>query len=1469
MIRLNWKAIGILFLTLALLSVGAVALYKFQRNRTTARFLADARAAEAKGEHDDALTNYDMYLSRRPGDVETLLSRSKLLDAMYQDGLIDQGSVLLSYDAVLALRPRATDTRQRVVELLVNRRPDETVSESFQSMSKLSAESLLRHLQILKPAAGANATETAALLEYQGMAQLRLEQIPAARQSFQEALKSDPTRVASSTILASLLLDPTLEPNDPEEAARIMDAMVEANEKVKDNPNLAAALLERAVVRRLAKQPGWQADLAQAQKIDPKNVAVLFVSGAIASEEGRLDEARAAFKAAIALRPKDSRAYQQLAGVELRANHAEEAAGWLRKGLEALGNRPDPNMSWFLTTILADSGKSREARTALEDFRGLRLNYDNAQVRVQRAAQSRFVDGIIALGEARTPEDSTRVATLLAGIDPQTLSGGGGSLTGAYYRTLASAYVKSIDRNGPPAKAQQARNNAIAAYRQAISATPNSAQPVIELAQLLRSVPVDPTLEGPARQTALAERERSAIDLLDEALTRYPAKPEDAATRENLGAVLSALIELRIAEQNRLPAEQRNWTTVDRLFAQGRESVPTSRVLNQLALRYSTLRQRTADLASTLRKQLDDPANAQNADLWAALAQSYAIQGKTEEAIKTLDEAVTKAGDKLVLRLAHAAAERSRGDTDAALAALTTDIEAIPTDDRSRIWQEVATIQLARPDYGAARAAIQRWVALRPRLTDPRRELFSIAIRLNDEPAARAEFAEIEQLDGKDGFQTLSARFDLAQTFLSAEETEAAVNALLKAYPERLESHLAQGIYLETKKKDVPGAIAAYKEAMAIAPTSEVANRLAALYAKAGELDDLEILRKQIGASPIMTQISVNALASAGQKDRAAELAAEMAQGNPDALNLQVWQANVLKALGSPDQARQKLQDLIKANPEDLSPWVSLLMLQLGQKQLTEAAATVAEMKKNVKVERPELLWARCAILMGDAKAADKEIEAALAQHPDDPIVLRTAVQYYRQTNRGELAVATLRDIHKRKPEARWATNQLAELLASSASTWAEALALVEPPPPADQETVIDQLVRANVYALGPNDAEKEKAVALLRKLAEDPANSKSIETRLLLAQLYYEQGRTVESLEQARLASVNSTSLPALSFYIRRALDVNRVDDARNAIERLKQSNPDGLGTAILAARVLQKENKPTEAAEAIKKALATLSGAGNEAEPAFLIEVAPLLFELGDAQAGASAIEQVSTLRPDLAWNMIPALVKIDRIDEAFSLAEKTIGTEQVAVATSVLLQAMLQRKIEGDTLTRLDTLIDAALKANVNLANLLIGQAQIRHFQGRFDDEIAIYKKVLKDDPKRGDFLNNMAWTLSESLKKPEEALPYVDQALAMYANHPSIFDTKGVILTRLKEYDKAIAILQAAAQDARLRLPAVYPVVLYHLSRAYQGAGRDAESKQTLAQAVRLGFRVELLSLEEREDADAFLKQILPPPEAKNP
>ena len=80
-----------------------------------------------------------------------------------------------------------------------------------------------------------------------------------------------------------------------------------------------------------------------------------------------------------------------------------------------------------------------------------------------------------------------------------------------------------------------------------------------------------------------------------------------------------------------------------------------------------------------------------------------------------------------------------------------------------------------------------------------------------------------------------------------------------------------------------------------------------------------------------------------------------------------------------------------------------------------------------------------------------------------------------------------------------------------------------------------------------------------------------------------------------------------------------------------------------------------------------------------------------------------------------------------------------------------------------------------------------------------------------------MNNMAWTLSEGLNKPEQALEQINDAInKSVLVPPQFYDTRGVILTRLGKYDEAIRDLELAVQRPPHR------PVWAHLARAYHKA-----------------------------------------------
>ena len=95
------------------------------------------------------------------------------------------------------------------------------------------------------------------------------------------------------------------------------------------------------------------------------------------------------------------------------------------------------------------------------------------------------------------------------------------------------------------------------------------------------------------------------------------------------------------------------------------------------------------------------------------------------------------------------------------------------------------------------------------------------------------------------------------------------------------------------------------------------------------------------------------------------------------------------------------------------------------------------------------------------------------------------------------------------------------------------------------------------------------------------------------------------------------------------------------------------------------------------------------------------------------------------------------------------------------------------------------------------------------------------MLSLNPENYLFRNNMAWTLSEDLNRPEEGLKQANEAYLRIGWRPDLLDTRGVIEIRLGRLDDAIKDLEEAATA----LPA--GSVYFHLARTFQKKGRMAE------------------------------------------
>ena len=147
-----------------------------------------------------------------------------------------------------------------------------------------------------------------------------------------------------------------------------------------------------------------------------------------------------------------------------------------------------------------------------------------------------------------------------------------------------------------------------------------------------------------------------------------------------------------------------------------------------------------------------------------------------------------------------------------------------------------------------------------------------------------------------------------------------------------------------------------------------------------------------------------------------------------------------------------------------------------------------------------------------------------------------------------------------------------------------------------------------------------------------------------------------------------------------------------------------------------------------------------------------------------------------------------------------------------------------------------------------NMLAAQAAVCNFQGRFEDAIALYRRVLQKDPHHGTSLNNLAWLLALQGKNAQEAVDLVNRATATLGPTPGLLDTRAIAYLALGGHDGALW----AVKDLEMAVAeAPSSTAFFHLARAYESAGRRQDAIKAWQAAKTQGLSVSAVHPLERD------------------
>jgi tetratricopeptide (TPR) repeat protein len=523
--------------------------------------------------------------------------------------------------------------------------------------------------------------------------------------------------------------------------------------------------------------------------------------------------------------------------------------------------------------------------------------------------------------------------------------------------------------------------------------------------------------------------------------------------------------------------------------------------------------------------------------------------------------------------------------------------------------------------------------------------------------------------------------------------------------------------------------------------------------------------------------------------------------------------------------------------------------------------ATIAEIKQRVKSDWPELLEAECRWTANDFPKADLAFAEAVKRYPDVPIVQAEAARYYEQRGRPDKVEACLRRILARNPGERDAIRNLAVVLTNQSGrpdAWKQALELLGPEG-SSPNTPEERLARAIVLGRSEQPDLVKRAIDILHTLIADmPAGSAAVITaREMLIRFLLATGDPVQASNVAGSIALQTDNPAAIIIYAETLLQSRQFEAAQVQGRRLEQLDPRNPYLTNLRARLIVAQSKPTEAAAALEGAyLATDDSTKAEQ---FGREIFPMLLRMGpDAQPVAERLaRRLAEHNPALSWMTASILANRGQRDEALALCRTAVeaGTQPLDLREACRIALNLAVASPGETtvLQRASECTETARRHAREYDDLRVIQAMLCHLQGRFDEEVRLYRAVLANQPHDLVALNNLAWALSEGLNQPSEGLEKIDELLAIVGRKAEQLDTRGVILTRLDRLEEAVNDLKEAIklESSGIRL--------YHLAKAYKKMGREEDFRRTFEEARRAGLTTPItVDPTERAEIEALLK-----------
>ncbi|HEY1376194.1 MAG TPA: tetratricopeptide repeat protein, partial [Gemmataceae bacterium] len=1155
-------------------------------------------------------------------------------------------------------------------------------------------------------------------------------------------------------------------------------------------------------------------DVAKARKLAPDEPEVLLAAAAVAQEQNRPDEARSLLRRGCEVHPKDWRLHLAAARLEVALKQPAAALERLDAGLRELPHQAD--LLWERADELTAAGRKADADEAIDrlDKEHFPADYVDCLRARRKVQDEEWLDAITVLEKAyssligRTNQPGGEMAEALAQR--------AGVMLGQCYEQIGDA------------------DRAFDAYSRVVARNDASV----------------PGRLGMANARRAQGRLQEALDQY-RLLMRLPGAPPGALAEI---ARLTLLHALEVEEANR------NWPEVDRALTDAERLRPLPPAVAVLRAEYLALSPQKdfAAARAALVGPFGDP-KTRPPEVWVGLSALEVWQDRMDAALAVLDDAQRQCGDGVELRLARArywvhwvrrGPDQARKDrARESLLPLAGGTDKFPAADRRRLLEGLGNFFL---QAGLTAEGGRLWEQLareQPGDLRSRVVLFDLAAAAGDADGMTKWQEQLREIEGPDGllwkFARASALVRRAQQGdrAAAAEARTLLAAVNVRRPNWARVPLCQARLDDLDVKTRDAAASEYLRAIDLGERDPAAiGRVVVLLCARQRYDEANAVLRKLSDETLLPPDAQRAAAEVAlriqDKDHGLALAERPAVRDSKDYRDHLLRAGIYWSAGDLGQAEAALvhaRDLAPTAPE---PWVNLVRFLVSTGHADRARAAVVEAGKHLTAPTALPGLAQCHLAVGQKDRAAELYRAAVKGAGDNAAVLRAAAGFFLQAQRHQEAMDVLVRLskHPDKAASGWALRVRSLLLAAThdPAKEREALALLDStggqPAAADSaEAVESQRVRAKVLALQKEPAKWRDAARILDGLIE---RKRALpEDYLLAAQLYekLKEWPRARSL-YARLVELTGAGPAALADAARGFARHEDVAAARKALDRLDATAPRELATKEIRARVLHLEGKTAAAVTLLEEC-----GRGPDGD---LQAAAGVLKDLGEfAEAEKLYQAFAETKRPGAALPLIYFLIERNRPGEALDLCDRSWDTARAVDMAQAALYAVDRMPADRGRLGRLDARLAAATAEHPDDVNLLAAQAMVYSFQGRVDDAVATYRRLLRKQPRHASGLNNLAWLLALQGGHGEEALDLVNRAAEVAGYNPVLEDTRAVARLTLGRKDAAVT---AVSELEQLITTAPSPTLFFHLAEAYEQAGRRADAARMWQQAKGRGL-----------------------------